>query len=78
MDSALVISNASANLVSTKGVVVTNKSSVFLGECTRGSLNNRFCSNIQSCKIPKTRKSKPGLAYAVYTPDINKEFVVMT
>ncbi|XP_061339600.1 glucose-1-phosphate adenylyltransferase large subunit 2, chloroplastic-like [Gastrolobium bilobum] len=73
MDSTLATLNASANLVSNG--VGRNRGSGFWGEGKTGSLNRRFCS-IQPCKSSKTRKFKPGFAYAVYTPDINKDSVI--
>ncbi|KAE9588372.1 putative glucose-1-phosphate adenylyltransferase [Lupinus albus] len=62
MDTIFATLNLNANLVN-KGVVRN-----------RGGLNNKFCT-IQPCKSSKTRKFKPGFAYAVYTPDLNKESV---
>ncbi|KAK7291201.1 hypothetical protein RIF29_06156 [Crotalaria pallida] len=73
MDTTLATFNLSGNLVSKR--VERHRGSVFWGKGTSGSLNNNFCST-QLCKSSKTRKFKPGFAYAVYTPDVNKESVI--
>ncbi|KAK7321769.1 hypothetical protein VNO77_32695 [Canavalia gladiata] len=72
MDATIATLNASACSVRVR----RNTSCVFWGENTKGSLNNRFCS-MRSCKSSRTRKFKPGFAYAVYTPDTNRESLVI-
>ena len=76
MDATFATLNASANLV-TKGIGSRNRtSSGFWGENTRGSFNMRFCS-VQSRKSLKATTFKPGFAQAVYSPDVNKEPLVI-
>ncbi|XP_068474643.1 glucose-1-phosphate adenylyltransferase large subunit 1-like [Phaseolus vulgaris] len=69
---ASIATPGAGGIVATKGFGTRSRGSGFWGENTRGSLNVRFHST-QPCKSVKARSSNSGIAYAVYTPDINTE-----
>ncbi|KAL9330499.1 hypothetical protein ACSQ67_000109 [Phaseolus vulgaris] len=69
---ASIATPGASGIVATKGFGTRSRGSGFWGENTRGSLNVRFHST-QPCKSVKARSSNSGIAYAVYTPDINTE-----
>jgi len=73
---ASIATPGASGIVVTKGFGTRSRGSGFWGENTRGSLNVRFHST-QPCKSVKARSSNSGIAYAVYTPDINTESPVI-
>lgn len=78
MDSSCAILRGNAIIVKSRKRVGGRRCSTgFWGETTRGSHSTTRFLSIQTLKNSKSdTKFKPGVAYSVLTPDINKESVV--
>ncbi|KOM49147.1 hypothetical protein LR48_Vigan07g285100 [Vigna angularis] len=69
--------NASRNIIAKKRFGIKRTSSGLWGESTKGSLNVRF-PNTKPCKSFKAASSKSGIARAVYSPELDQEYPVIT
>lgn len=79
MDSFCTTLKANVNPVKVSKKAQMNQDSVFWGESTRGSFENRDLSNkvLKTLKTERiNRKIKPAVRCSVLTSDVNKEIVV--